>query len=86
MTPDIRVYCHALLDEIDATSEVAQLKVRVTASPIDSAANKALLKFIAKSLDVPLRTVTLVRSEKNRSKVLLISDTNAASVLARIHK
>ena len=45
--PDIRVYCHALLDEIDATSEVAQLKVRVTASPIDSAANKAVLKFTA---------------------------------------
>ena len=47
MTPDIRVYCHALLDEIDATSEAAQLKVRATASPVDSAANKALLKFTA---------------------------------------
>ena len=47
VTPDIRVYCHALLDEIDATFEVAQLKVRVTASPIDSAANKAVLKFTA---------------------------------------
>lgn len=47
MTPDICVYRQALLDEIDATSEVAQLKVRVTASPIDSAANKAVLKFTA---------------------------------------
>ena len=86
MTPDIRVYCHASLDEIDATSEAAQLKVRVTASPIDSAANKALLKFIAKSFDVPPRTVTLVRGDKNRSKAILITDTNAASVLSRIHK
>ena len=86
MTPDIRVYCHASRDEIDATSEAAQLKVRVTASPIDSAANKALLKFIAKSLNVPPRTVTLVRGDKNRSKALLITDTNAASVLSRIHK
>ncbi|MEC8988556.1 MAG: DUF167 family protein [Verrucomicrobiota bacterium] len=47
MTPDIRVYCHASRDEIDVTSEAAQLKVRVTASPIDSAANKAVLKFTA---------------------------------------
>ena len=47
MTPNIRVYRQALLDEIDATSEVAQLKIRVTASPIDSAANKAVLKFTA---------------------------------------
>ena len=86
VTLDIRVYCRASRDEIDATPEAAQLKVRVTASPVDSAANKALLKFIAKSLDVPPRTVTLVRGDKNRSKALLISDTNGASVLPRIHK
>ena len=86
VTLDIRVQPRASRDEIDVKHEGDHLKVRVTAPPVDSAANKALLKFIAKSLDVPLRTVTLVRSEKKRSKVLLISDTNAASVLARIHK
>ena len=80
MTPDIRVYCHASLDEIDATSEAAQLKVRVTAPPVDSAANKPL-NFIAKSLDISPRTVTLVRGDKNRSKALLNVDTNAESVL-----
>ena len=68
MTPDIRVYYHASLDEIDATSEAARLKVRVTASPVDSAANKALLKFNAKSLDVSPRTVSLVAVTKTAAK------------------
>ena len=86
VTLDSSVYCRASRDEIDATPETVQLKVRVTAPPVDSAANKAPLKFIAKSLDVSPRTVTLVRSDKNRSKALLITDTNAASVLSRIHK
>ena len=66
--------------------EAAQLKVRITAPSVDFAANKVLLKFIDKSLNVQPRTVTLVRGDKNRSKVLLIADTNAASVLSRIHK
>jgi len=86
VTLNIRVHSRASRDEIVANPEAAQLKVRLTAPPVDSAANKALLKFIAKSLDVPPRTVTLVRGDKNRSKVLLIADTNAASVLSRIHK
>ena len=86
VTLDIRVHSRASRDQIVANPEGDQLKVRVAAPPADSAANKALLKFIAKSLDVPPRTVTLVRGHKNRSKVLLISDTDAASVLASIHK
>ena len=86
MTLDIRVQPRASRDEIVANPEGDQLKVRVTAPPVDSAANKALLKFIAKSLDVPPRTVSLVRGDKNRSKVLLIADTNAGSVLASLHK
>ena len=86
MTLDIRVQPRASRDQIVANPEGDQLKVHVTAPPVDSAANKALLKFIAKSLDVPPRTVSLVRGDKNRSKVLLIADTNAGSVLASLHK
>ena len=56
----------------------------LTTPPVDGQANKALLKFIAKSFDVPPRTVTLVRGDKTRSKVLLLADTNAASELARL--
>ena len=81
-----RVQPRASRDEIIADRGGEQLKVRITAAPVDSAANKVLLKFIAKSLGVPPRTVSLIRGDKNRSKVLLIAYTNAASVLANLHK
>jgi len=86
VTLAIRVQPRASRDEIIADRGGEQLKVRITAAPVDSAANKVLLKFIAKSLDIPPRTVSLIRGDKNRSKVLLIADTNAASVLANLHK
>ena len=86
VTLAIRVQPRASRDEIIADRGGEQLKVRSTAAPVDSAANKVLLKFIAKSLDIPPRTVSLIRGDKNRSKVLLIADTNAASVLANLHK
>lgn len=86
VTLAIRVQPRASRDEIIADRGGEQLKVRITAAPVDSAANKVLLKFIAKSLGVPPRTVSLIRGDKNRSKVLLIVDTNAASVLANLHK
>ena len=86
VTLDIRVHPRASRDQIVANPEGDQLKVRVTAPPADSAANKALTKFIAKSLDVPSRTVSLIRGDKNRSKVLFIANTDVASVLAKIHK
>ena len=82
----IRVQPRASRNEIIADLGDEQLKVRIAAPPTDSAANKALTKFIAKSLDVPPRSVSLIRGDKNRSKVLLIANTDAASVLAKIHK
>ena len=86
VTLAIRVQPRASRDEITADRGGEQLNVRITAAPVDSAANKALTKFIAKSLDVPPRSVSLIRGDKNRSKVLLIANTDAASVLAKIHK
>ena len=86
VTLAIRVQPRASRDEIIADRGGEQLKVRINAAPVDSAANKVLIKFIAKSLGVPPRTVSLIRGDKNRSKVLLIVDTNAASVLANLHK
>ncbi len=86
VTLSIRVQPRASRDEIIADPTVQQLKVRITAPPVDSAANKALLRYIAKSLGVPPRTVSLISGDKNRSKVLLITDADAAAVLTNLHK
>jgi uncharacterized protein (TIGR00251 family) len=48
------------------------LKIRLAAPPMDGRANEALLKFIAKLFDVPLRQVELKRGEKSRDKIILV--------------
>lgn len=46
------------------------LKVAVTTVPEKGKANEALLKFLAKHFRVPRTTLTLIRGETDRSKVI----------------
>ena len=48
------------------------LKIRVTAPPIEGKANKALVKFIAKSFGVSARQVSLVSGTTSRYKRLRV--------------
>jgi uncharacterized protein (TIGR00251 family) len=44
------------------------LKIRLAAQPIEGRANEALLRFLAKFFEVPLRNVTLKQGEQSRHK------------------
>ena len=44
------------------------LKVRITALPVENKANKHLLKFLAKSFAVPASQVALLKGENQRTK------------------
>lgn len=44
------------------------LKIRITAPPVDNKANKYLLKFLAKTFSVPASRVKLLSGENQRSK------------------
>ena len=57
------------------------LKVRVTAPPVDGAANDALVKLLAQNLDVARRDVTIVSGAASRSKIVEITGVEAARVL-----
>jgi uncharacterized protein (TIGR00251 family) len=48
------------------------VKVRVTAPPVEGAANTACLSVLSKLLDVPLTHVSLVKGEHSRNKVVRI--------------
>jgi uncharacterized protein len=61
-----------------------ELKVKVTAPPVDSAANEALVKFLAEVLGCPRRAVQLARGETSRHKVLAIHGLTAEWIAERI--
>jgi len=46
------------------------LKVRVAAPPVDAAANRALIEFLAECLGVARRSVRIVAGETSRTKLL----------------
>jgi uncharacterized protein (TIGR00251 family) len=48
------------------------LKVRLTAPPVDGAANKACLQFLAKALGVPKSNLSIQSGERGRTKRILV--------------
>ena len=57
-----------------------ELKVKVTAPPVDSAANKALVSFLANVLGCPKRHVQLVRGQASRHKQFLVTGLSFQAV------
>jgi uncharacterized protein (TIGR00251 family) len=49
------------------------LKIKLAAPPIEGRANEALLKFIAKLFEVPVRQTSLKLGEQSRHKVIAIT-------------
>ena len=60
------------------------LKVKVHAPPVEGRANEALCDFLAASLDVPRRAVTVLRGDTSRQKLLQITGLTLADVKARL--
>lgn len=60
------------------------LKVRLTAAPVDGAANKALITLLARHLHVPERAITLVRGATGRQKTLEITGITMEEVEQRL--
>lgn len=59
----------------------AELKISVTAPPVDSAANAALLDFLAQSLEVRPAQLQLVRGHTSRHKTILVSGLPPATII-----
>ena len=62
------------------------LCVRLTAPPVEGAANKACVEFLAERLGVKRHQVTLVSGEKSRDKVLAIEGMTQEDLEARLGK
>jgi uncharacterized protein (TIGR00251 family) len=70
-----------------AASEVSgvhgdALKVRLSAPPVDGAANEALVDLLAERLGVPRRAVRIVSGATARTKTVEVDGVDAARVQA----
>lgn len=57
-----------------------ELKVKITAPPVESAANEELIRFLAEVLHCPRQAVTLVRGGSSRHKVIALRGIPAESI------
>ena len=60
------------------------LLVKVTAPPVDSAANEAVVELLSSALDIPKRDITIVRGESSRTKQVAITGLTEADLRARL--
>jgi len=61
-----------------------ELKIKVTAPPVDAAANQALVELLAKTLGCSRGKVELVRGQTSRHKTLLLHGFKPEEVLGRL--
>jgi uncharacterized protein len=78
----VRLTPRAGRDAVDGVVD-GTLRVRVSAPPVDGAANAALIRLIATVLDVPKRSVRLVSGESSRMKVVAVDDVDPTAIVAR---
>ena len=50
----------------------SELRIKVTAPPVDAAANEALVKLLAQQLDCPRNRVALLRGHTSRHKTVML--------------
>jgi uncharacterized protein (TIGR00251 family) len=75
----IRVIPRATRSQIAGTRNDALL-VRLSAPPVDGAANAELIDVLSDALGVPRRSVTLVSGERSRSKRVRVAGMAADDV------
>lgn len=80
---DVRLTPRASREEIAGERE-GVLQVRVTAPPVDGAANEALVRLLAKRLRVAKGAVTIVSGETSRTKVVQVDGLTEDEVRARL--
>ena len=61
-----------------------ELKIKVTAPPVDAAANEALVELLAEKLDCARSRVELVRGGKSRHKVVKLYGFKPEEVLEKL--
>lgn len=69
---------------VDAGEGRTALAVRLTAPPVEGAANRALIAFLARTLKLPRSAIAIVAGDRSRLKTVEIAGADAAAMLAML--
>lgn len=80
---------HLLIQPRASISEVVglhdgRIKIRLAAAPVEGAANGALLKFLTKSLGVPLSDLEIASGTNSRRKAVTVKGISVGQASARL--
>ena len=79
----LKIQPRASQNEIGAVVN-GEMRIKVTAPPVDAAANEAVLRMLAERLDCPRGAVQLIRGQTSRHKQVLIRGMSADAVLKKM--
>jgi uncharacterized protein (TIGR00251 family) len=80
---DVRVVPRSSKNAIEGVAD-GVLRVRLTAPPVDGAANAALIDLISRECGVPKSRVVLIAGERSRQKRVLLRGIEAAQIRERL--
>jgi uncharacterized protein (TIGR00251 family) len=60
------------------------LKIRIAAPPVEGAANRELIRFLADELSLPMAAVRIESGEGSRHKRVRLEGTTAVHVMTRL--
>ena len=80
----IRVTPRARRNEVAEVMEDGTIRIRLTAPPVEGKANRELIKFLSKILDVPSSYISIVAGETGRDKLVSVLNIPPAEVQRRI--
>jgi hypothetical protein len=80
----VRVQPRASRNEIVGFDAAGVLRVRVTAPPVDGAANKAVVELLAAALDVPKADISIASGQTGRLKLVDVAGMSEVEVRRRL--
>jgi uncharacterized protein (TIGR00251 family) len=82
----VKVSPRAKRTEVAGVMDDGTVKIRVAAPPVDGAANKALIAFLAEALGIPRNQVDIVAGETSERKLISLVGVAPEDVEATLRR
>jgi len=74
MKISVKVLPKSSQNKIVGDIESGSIKVKLTAPPVDGAANKALIAFLSKELKIAKSKIHILKGESSKNKIISIEE------------